>query len=178
MAMFKLYEAGLEPAAITRRCRAGTAGVEAFEIPRRSCWEIVHAIEREGGQEAPSRLSDIEDPEAVGRFPARALLIINAEMDRLERKQRRSGLTLNDIQKLERITKLSASIQRRLEGLSRSQRATQRRRRTERQSESLIERLARDLASGKESVEGQSSHTHARPEPPKPAPQSEATGKA
>jgi hypothetical protein len=168
--MYRLYEAGLQPTEIARRCAAGTAGTEPFAIPRRSAHSIVKQMAKETGQEAPSRLGDIEDPDAVGRFAMRALAVAEAELGRLERKQHQHRLTLNDNEKLQTLTRVTYSLEKRAERLSRESKAVMRRQRKEKRSQSLIERLARDLAAGKESVGDQFSGAHAGSEPPEPAP--------
>jgi hypothetical protein len=57
-AMYRLYEAGMQPSEIVRACHEGTASVEPFEIPRRSCHDIVVRIARESRQETPQTIAE------------------------------------------------------------------------------------------------------------------------
>jgi hypothetical protein len=144
--LYRLFAAGVQPKEIARRCAEGTTGVEPFQIPRRTVHQIVTGMAKEAEQEVPSSLSDVEDdPAAAGRFPLRTLRILDAELDRLEKKQGKYGLIVSDLEKLAKITQLSAAVQKRIQNLSHTEIAVRRRRRTERRSESLIERLAKDL---------------------------------
>ena len=45
-AMFALYEQGIQPAEIARRCAAGLTSVAPFQIPRRTAQEIVTGMAR------------------------------------------------------------------------------------------------------------------------------------
>ena len=45
--MYRLYVEGDQPAEIARKCARGDAGVDAFEIPRRTVHDIVTGMQRD-----------------------------------------------------------------------------------------------------------------------------------
>lgn len=103
-AMFAFYEQGYTPAEIARRCKLGTASVDAFEIPRRTVQEIVTQMERERGGRLPKTLDDAASDLAAA-FPKRILRTLNREVDRFDAKTRNGRpLSLEDLDRLKKIS--------------------------------------------------------------------------
>jgi len=113
-AMFRLFEAGKTPAEIARLCEEGTAGVNPFQIPRRTCHDIVTKMAEEAERKLPTSIVEAESAEAVDRFPVRIARLIDAEIARLTTKQEKGGLNVGDYDKLERAAKLSFELEKRL----------------------------------------------------------------
>jgi hypothetical protein len=111
-AMYSLWEQGIGAAEIARRCRAGFASVSPFEIPRRTVHAICTAIERE--RAAPRNLDEAAIAVAQGRHQERVFAMLEDEVVRLEAKQRSGPLTVTDLERVEKVVGISASLERRL----------------------------------------------------------------
>jgi len=102
-AMVQLAEAGKRPAEIARLCREGEAGVDAFDVPRRSCHDIV---ERELARREAELAADTENQPLT-----RISRILDGHIDRLERKTK---LNVDDLELLRKTVDLSAMLEARL----------------------------------------------------------------
>ena len=102
--MFALYEQGIQPAEIARRCAAGLASVAPFEIPRRTVQEIVTGMARERGQRTcrtrSRTCSTATARNWARRYPRVVLGLINADGERLKEKCARSALSLDEYNRL------------------------------------------------------------------------------
>lgn len=147
-AMFRLFEAGKSPTEIAEMCEKGTAGVSAFRIPRRTVQEIVTAMAAELEQRMPTSIGELESAETVERFPERIARIVDREIDRLEKRQKKQGLGVDDYTKLRRASDLSFDLHKRLAKRTaqptRPPGATRRGGGAGAPQESAIERLARE----------------------------------
>ena len=113
-AMYRLFEAGKSPTEIASLCEKGIAGARGFTIPRRTVQEIVTAMAAEAEREVPTTIHEAESAEAVERFPMRITRIVDAEIDRLNTKQKQRGLTCEDYDRLEKAASLSFTLHKRL----------------------------------------------------------------
>ena len=82
-ALYRLYVEGKQPAEIARKCSQGSAGVPAFEIPRRSVHDIVTRMARQRSR--PVQRTTEPDPEA------RLRALITLEIERQEALATRDG---------------------------------------------------------------------------------------
>lgn len=168
-AMFRLYGAGKSPMEIAKLCAEGTAGTAPFQIPRRTVHDIVRRMADEAEQKLPTSVAEVESAEAVDRFPVRIARIVDAEITRLERKQEKVGLSCDDYDRLRKAAALSRDLARRLSQRKPSEplrrRGTGKGTGTQPEPESVIAKLARELAEEK-SGEDHPSSTHPRPDDP------------
>jgi hypothetical protein len=165
--MFRLYGAGKSPAEIAHLCDAGTAGVAAFTVPRRTCHEIVTSMAAEAEQNLPISVAEVESAESVERFPVRIAALVDAEIGRLTKKQERNGLTPEDFDRLRKASDLSFDLHRRLSRRKPNPtrpRGARQAARTEAPEESVIERIARE-AGERLGEEDHLAHTPTQPPP-------------
>ena len=145
-AVWNLHERGLTSGQISEACAAGTASVAAFEIPRRSVSDLITRMAREAAVKPPSDPADVTTVELVSRFPERIARIFDAELERLEAKQRRGQLTAKDIDLMRKATNLCGPLKKRLEGRSIGPARSSRRPGSQAEQESVLAKLARELA--------------------------------
>jgi hypothetical protein len=171
--MFRLHEAGKSAREIAELCEDGRAGPEPFAIPRRTAAEIVNGMAAAAEAKLPRSIEEVESVEAVERFSARILGIVDAELTRLEAKPR---LSLQDIDRLNKASELTYGLEKRLRrrggtgGAKRSRQAPEKGTASER----ALADLAKELGS-ESGAESDPSDTHSRQSPddrkPTPAPE-------
>ena len=102
--MFALYEQGIQPAEIARRCAAGLTSVAPFQIPRRTAQEIVTGMAREQGREdLPHSIEGLlegDSAELAARYPGVVLRLINADCERLQARSATRPLSLDEYNRL------------------------------------------------------------------------------
>jgi hypothetical protein len=162
-AIYALHEQGVNGEEIARRCGHGLASVEPFDISPRTVRYIVARIAEERGAKPPENLADVERVLAEGRYTARGLRILGAELDRYERKiEAGKPLTRDDLTRFEYVLRLIERIEKRT-----ARSVIQRPRKPSANGtprESLAERLAREArtaAKGEREPKSELSHTHA-----------------
>lgn len=168
-AMYALYEQGVQPGEIAKRCGEGLASVAPFEIPRKSCEAIVKAMARERGLRAVNSVEDAEAASEIEACDIRIRRLLKRELDRFESKQRGRGLSLDDLERLERIEKIQASREKRTR--TRSKSPPPRKAPEQQQRAGFLEGLARDEAERPEAADQRDSSngggsipdTHTRP---------------
>lgn len=173
--MLRLYEAGKSPTEIASMCEKGTAGIKAFTIPRRTAQEIVKAMAAEAEQEVPATVHEAESAEAVERFPMRITRIVDAEIDRLNTKQKQRGLTCDDFDRLEKAASLSITLHKRLNARrpqsSAGKNGGRQRAGSQPAPETVIEKLARkEMERAGEEDQPSPVHTHQSEDDSSPTP--------
>lgn len=167
-AVYRLHEGGMKSEAIAEACERGTASTAPFRIPRRSVSAVIEAMARESGTQLPSTVGDSTSLEAVQRFPMRIAEILDAEIERLAKKQSRGKLTAKDIDQLRKAAEVSGPLSKRLAGVGMPSAKGQRGGREPGPTpapESAIERLAREEAQTGTEAEPRLSPTHTRRPP-------------
>lgn len=167
--IYRLHEAGLTSEQISAACARGSAGTDPFAIPRRSVSAIVAKMEEEARVRLPTAPDDIGGLEGVRRFPERISRIVDAEIDRLAKKQLRGTLTTKDIEVLRKAAEISGPLTKRLQGqsspIANGRANTRNGRANGAPRESVIEKMARER--NEERVRAYKlSSTRARREPP------------
>lgn len=114
-AIFRLHEADMSSTEIAEACADGRTGLAPFEISPRTVRDIIGKMEQEAQRKLPATVLDLEHGEAMERFPARAARILDAELDRLQEKQSKSGLTERDVDRIPRLVTSSAKVERALQ---------------------------------------------------------------
>lgn len=148
-AIFRLFEAGTPSREIAEACSEGRTGLAPFEIPARSVREVTTQMTAEADLRMPATIGDLEQADAMERFPARAARILAGECERLEAKQRKGPLSDKDLDRLARMTEQSVRVEKALKQGKRHRGndnggAQRSRGRREPAAESVIDRLARE----------------------------------
>jgi hypothetical protein len=113
-AIFRLHEAGMTSRKIAEACAEGRSGLARFEISDRTVRDVIGKMEREAQRKLPATVLDLKHGEAMERYPARAAKILDAELNRLEKKQRKSGLTGREVDCIPKLVASSARVERAL----------------------------------------------------------------
>lgn len=173
-AMFRLFEAGRSPTEVAAMCAEGTAGVEAFTIPRRTAHDIVTALAARAERDLPTTIAEAGCGEAVERYPERIARIIDLEIARLEKRQKTKGLGVDDYTRLRAASDLSFDLHKRLAKRpvqsSRRPGAAQKGGGAQAPQEGAVERLAREEAE-QAGAEDQPSQTYPPSTDADPAPE-------
>jgi hypothetical protein len=104
-------------------------------------------MEQAAAQRLPTTVIEAESAEAVDRFPARIARIVDAEINRLDSKQKQRGLTSDDYDRLRKASDLSLSLQKRLNRRTPASRSTNGARQpagSQPAQETALEKLARE----------------------------------
>jgi hypothetical protein len=163
-AIWRLHEAGLKSPEIAAACADGRTGLARFTIPARTVRDILAKMASAADQKLPSTLAELETVQAIKRAPVRAARIVEAELDRIEVKQAKRGLSDQEVDRLPRLAAHGARIAKLLEGQGgpRTQRGIASDRAKPRpKEEGPIERLAREQQEqGSVNVQPSSTRTH------------------
>lgn len=174
-ALWRLSDAGMTSAEVAKAAEEGATGLAPFTISPRTVRDILAKMSAEADRKLPATVLDLENQEKVERAPARAARIIETELDRLEAKQPKQGLTDKEVDRLPKLAAYSVKIARLLEERRRQQArrsSAGERAGSGEQPLTALERLALE----QEQREKQLSHAHTRqdpaevdtPEPPTP----------
>lgn len=171
-AIFRLFEAGTPSSKIAAACKEGRTGLASFEIPPRTVREITAQMTAEADLRMPATVGDLEQADAMERFPARAARILAGEVERLEAKQRKAPLSDRELDRLARMTEQSVRVEKALRQGKRprgnengpARRSTGRR---EPAAESVIDRLAREQREAESGARASLGPTHTRQAEPK-----------
>lgn len=142
-ALWRLHEAGLSSAQLASAAESGRTGLASFTIPTRTVRSIIGEMSSEMARSLPTTVVELDSAEAMERAPARAAQIVEAELDRLEGKQRKRCLTDQEIDRLPRLATYSVRIAKLLQRQGRQQTAGDGANEQPR-SESPLEKLARE----------------------------------
>ena len=148
------------------RLRTGDSRHCGLLVPRRSVHDIVTSMAAEAERDLPKTIDDGGSADAVERFPVRIAAIADAEIERLEKKQKRAGLSSGDLDRLRKVSDLSAALRKRVHKPSTD---PQRRAGRARRQEGAIEKLARERREAQENGSGTSDHVSPAHAPPTPA---------
>lgn len=113
-AMYVLWRRGARGADISRRMAVGTAGVESFEIPRRTVHEICSRMDLERGAPRPMSFEDALDPRRVIAHPEACERILDTVLTRLEAKAHSDGLNLRELDQLAKAATIAFEIERQM----------------------------------------------------------------
>ena len=165
-AIFRLHEGGLSSSEIAEACAEGRTGLARFDISPRTVRDIIGKMEEEAHRQLPATVLDLEHGEAMERYPARAARILDQELDRLSRKQAKTGLTEKEIEMIPRLVASSAKVEKALRDRGKQRRAPQGAGKGSvdpAREESALEKLAREEREG-DGREVHLSPTRSRPD--------------
>jgi hypothetical protein len=86
---------------------AGADGEPPFEIPYRSCAGIIERLEVQRGLPTLPRVRPEEIPEALDAIAARGVGILQARMEKLDRRARAGRMTSDQARELAHLVRLS-----------------------------------------------------------------------
>ena len=114
-ALWRLHVAGMTSGEVAKAAEEGKTGLPPFSVPPRTVRAIVDALAQEADKKIPTTVIELECTEAMELAPARAARIVEAELDRLEKKQASGRLTEKEIDRLPKLATYSARIGRLLQ---------------------------------------------------------------
>lgn len=145
-ALWRLHEDGLTSIEIARAAELGKTGLAPFRIPDRTVRAIIDEMASEA-RPLPTSVDELDTLESIERAPTRAARLVKRELDRLESKQGKRGLSDQEIDRLPRLATHGARIAKLLQGQGGQQKArghiAGQGARARSKPESALERLAR-----------------------------------